>query len=67
MIGARQDRKILNLSKDQLYQIIVEKEEKIIQMEQAITVFRRQNLMLMVQKATYETRKRKFDKIFQID
>ena len=67
MIGARQDKKILNLSKDHLYQIIVEKENKINQMEQAMNGFRRQNLMLMVQKATYEARKRKFDKIFQID
>ena len=67
MISARQDKKILNLSKDHLYQIIVEKENKINQMEQAMNGFRRQNLMLMVQKATYEARKRKFDKIFQID
>ena len=66
MIGARQDRKLLNLNKDELYKIIIEKEDKINQMEQSINVLRRQILMLMVQKATYEARKKKFDKIFQI-
>ena len=57
--GTLHDEHCSNLSKDELYQKTIEMEDKISQMAQSIKALRRQNLMLMAQKASREPRKRK--------
>ena len=54
------DTKFLDLSKEELYQRVMEDEDKINRLQQWIKVFRRQNLIKMIHEVNYEANERKF-------
>ena len=53
------DTNFLDLIKEELYQRIMEDEDKINRLQQWIKVLRRRNLIQMIQEVNYETNERK--------
>ena len=63
IMNETKDESILNMSKDELYQKVIEQDKKINQITHSINTLRQQNLILMVKNASYKkiNRKSSFD------